>query len=552
LLFQKVGRSVSLVEGEIEGMSSRTEQMMPGVLRPDAVGLREVLFQSVTDMAPAAAIAATIPAGAGEAGGALPLAVLLALVASLLCASCVGELAARLPASGSVSTYAAKGLHPSIGFLVGWGYAFAALLVPPLVLVQLGFTTAATIHGSWSKYPATLWWPWVLFGALIIFLAGIFGVQASARLGSILGSFEIAVFVVVAVLFILHARHHLTVQVFTTKYTPKAHRGYSGVIAGSVFTVLAFAGFEGAAPLAEEARNPKRTVRRAVLLATVGIGVLYVLTTYAATEAYGPGRFHNFGISGIASWEGVTRWLFGFAWWFVFAAIVNSTIANANAGVTVSSRTGFAMSRVGVFPSPFAKLSLSHRAPYVAIIASTVVTVGAALGLGFGYGTADAFYMLGTGIVIILAAVYIIVDAACIGYFLRNRTELNVFLHIVVPVLGIAAFVPAWLNAAGIKAFSFISPLKEPVSYMGPVVAIWMLLGVVYLCYHEVKHPERVEAVGLIHLVDPPDEVDGQGYGDSPTGSFPASVGRRIPHEKPPHVGLPSGGSRFPGSGRRL
>ena len=43
----------------------------PG-LRRDAIGLREVLFQSITDMAPGAAIAASIPAGAALAGGSLP------------------------------------------------------------------------------------------------------------------------------------------------------------------------------------------------------------------------------------------------------------------------------------------------------------------------------------------------------------------------------------------------------------------------------------------------------------------------------------------------
>ena len=53
-------------------------------LRRDAIGLREVLFQSITDMAPGAAIAASIPTGAAYAGGALPLAVLVALVACLL------------------------------------------------------------------------------------------------------------------------------------------------------------------------------------------------------------------------------------------------------------------------------------------------------------------------------------------------------------------------------------------------------------------------------------------------------------------------------------
>jgi amino acid transporter len=95
-----------------------------GGLRHGTIGLREVLFQSITAMAPGAAIAASIPAGAGFAGGALPLAVLVALVASLFTALAIGELARHLPTAGSVATYTAQGLHPGVGCLVGWGYVF--------------------------------------------------------------------------------------------------------------------------------------------------------------------------------------------------------------------------------------------------------------------------------------------------------------------------------------------------------------------------------------------------------------------------------------------
>ncbi len=481
-------------------MSPDPEVANAPTLKADAIGLKEVLFQSVTDMAPGAAVAASIPAGAAFAGGALPLAVLLALVGSLLCASCVGELATRLPAAGSVATFAARGLHPAVGFLVAWGYAFAAALIAPLVLLQLGFTTASTIHQEWSAYPANLWWPWAVIGALIVLSACWFGVQTSVRLGLVLGTFEVAVFVVVAVLFIVHAGHHNTLAVFTTKYTPAGHRGLSGVIAGSVFTILAFAGFEGAAPLAEEVRDPHRTIRRAVLLATLGVGVLYILTTYAASVAFGPDRFANFGVSGAASWEGLARSLFGITWFFVFLAVVNSTIANANAGFNVTSRTTFAMGRVGVFPTALATLNRKHQSPTAAIAVTTVIALGVTLGLGFGYTPTVAFSMVGTGIVIVLAAVYIVVDAACIGYFLRNREHWNPLLHLVVPILGIVAFVPAWLNAAGLRVFSFTSALTPPYSYMGPVVGAWMLLGVVYLVWHYRTHPERVVDVGLVHL----------------------------------------------------
>ena len=319
-------------------------------LRRDAIGLREVLFQSITNMAPGAAIAAAIPAGALYAGGALPLSVLVALVACLLSASCIGLLARELPSAGSLATYTARGLHPAVGFLTAWGYVLVGVLIAPISLLQLGFTTASTINSDFHGYPANLWWPWSLAGAVIILAAGFYGIRTSARLGTLLGTTEIAVFGVLAVFFVVHAGHANTAAVFTTQYTPKGFHGISGVIAGSVYSILAFGGFEGAAPLAEEARDPRRTVPRAVLLATLGIGLLYVFTTYAVDVAFGPAAFAGFGSSGVASWVGMARSLYGLFWFFVFLAIVNSTVANANAGFNVASRTGYAMGRIGAFP----------------------------------------------------------------------------------------------------------------------------------------------------------------------------------------------------------
>ena len=47
--------------------------------------------------------------------GSLPLSVVFALVACLLCAWCIGLLAREMPAAGSLATYAARGLHPAVG-----------------------------------------------------------------------------------------------------------------------------------------------------------------------------------------------------------------------------------------------------------------------------------------------------------------------------------------------------------------------------------------------------------------------------------------------------
>ena len=472
----------------------------PG-LRRGAIGLREVLFQSITDMAPGAAIAASIPAGVAFAGGALPLAVIVALIACMLCASCVGELARELPSAGSMGTYTARGLHPSVGFLVNWGYVAVGALIPPLVLLQLGYTVAGTINSYDHGFSLNMWWPFTILGALIVLAAGYYGIRTSARLGTILGAFEIIVFVVLAVLFVVKAGSANTLSVFTTKYTPLHYQGLTGVIAGSVYTVLAFGGFEGAAPLAEETKDPGKTIRRAVLLATLGIGIIYVFTTYAADVYFGPGHFSSFSSAGPASWEGIAKSSYGIFWLFVFLAIVYSTIANSNAGVNVSTRTAFAMGRIRAFPAFFARVNSQHRSPHWGILAAFIVSVAVALGLGLHFDPFVAFSMVGTGIVIILAAIYILVDAACIGYFTRTRgRQINWFLHVIVPILGIIAFIPAWFSAAGIPVFSFISPLPAPYSYMGPAMGVWILLGVVYMIYLYRKDPQRVVQVGLVHL----------------------------------------------------
>ncbi|MGH3171297.1 MAG: APC family permease, partial [Trebonia sp.] len=394
-------------------------------LRRDAIGLREVLFQSITDMAPGAAIAASIPAGAAYAGGSLPLAVVFALVACLLSASSIGLLAREMPAAGSLATYAARGIHPIAGFLTAWGYVLVAVLIPPLVLLQLGFTVASTINSDFPGYPANLWWPWTIAGAVIVLLAGYFGIRTSARLGTILGISEIAVFVVLAVFLIVHAGGHNTFSVFGTGYTSSGYKGMTGVIAGSVYTVLAFGGFEGAAPLAEESRNPRKTIQKAVMFSTLGIGLLYVFTTYAADVAFGPKGFAGFTSEGSASWEGMARNLYGLFWFFVFLAIVNSTIANANAGVNVASRVSYAMGRIQAFPGALAKVHPRHRSPVLAIAISFVLTCAVSLGLGLAYDPVNAFAMTGTGIVIVLVAIYILMNAACIGYFARaaNRAR---------------------------------------------------------------------------------------------------------------------------------
>src|SRR5262249_20163626 len=89
-------------------------------LRPNAVGLLGVLFQSVTLMGPGVAVAFAFGPGITYAGGSFPLALVLALVGCLLLASNIGQMALHLPSAGGMYTYISRGLGRSVGFLAGW------------------------------------------------------------------------------------------------------------------------------------------------------------------------------------------------------------------------------------------------------------------------------------------------------------------------------------------------------------------------------------------------------------------------------------------------
>src|SRR5438045_6749769 len=102
--------------------SESTSSSEQATLRRNAIGLPGVLFQSITTMAPASAVAFSLGAAIPFAGGALPLAVLIALVVCALIALNIGALAKYLPSAGGLFTYVSHGLGVQAGWLFSLAY----------------------------------------------------------------------------------------------------------------------------------------------------------------------------------------------------------------------------------------------------------------------------------------------------------------------------------------------------------------------------------------------------------------------------------------------
>ena len=171
-------------------MSSNTAATLERAEAPrlerNAVGLTEVLFQSITHMAPAVATALSIGAATGFAGGNTPLAVVFALIACLFTAYSIGQLAQHLPSAGGMYTYVARGLGSFAGWVFAWAFLLAEPIVPPALFASFGLFGAAFITTLTGASIDWLWIPLaILCGATVWWLV-YRGIAFSTRTGVIL------------------------------------------------------------------------------------------------------------------------------------------------------------------------------------------------------------------------------------------------------------------------------------------------------------------------------------------------------------------------------
>src|SRR5215470_3913347 len=165
----------------MEGSAPRTFNH----LREHSIGLPQVLFQSITHMAPAAAVAYSIYISVPDARQALPLSVLLALVVCICAATAIGQLAKLFPSAGGMYTYAARSLGPSAGFLVAWLFILFEPLVAPFLYLEFGWAMSDVFENEVGFHYSGQWWIWVVLMTVIVFLLTYRDVRISTTAGVI-------------------------------------------------------------------------------------------------------------------------------------------------------------------------------------------------------------------------------------------------------------------------------------------------------------------------------------------------------------------------------
>ena len=467
-----------VAESVVRPVESGSEE--PGLAK-GVIKLPGVLFVAIATMAPGAGAAYAISTGASFGAGALPLAVVFALVGSLLVAAAIGQLAKHISSAGGLASYVGTSMHTAAGFVVAWAYPFLYLFAMPYLALVFGNLLGTTMVPDGGGAFNAVWTIGALACLVMAFVTNYLGVEIGVRFGLILGLFEIAVLVVMSVWMIVAAGDANSLSLFTPQQaTVPGFEGLGGVIAASVYGFLAFIGFEAAAPLAEETKNPRSTVPRAVVLSCLLIGVFYVLTAYASSVYFGPEKMAEFmTYNGGNAWIGLAKTLWGSGWILLLVVLLVSSFACMNSAALAATRSIWAMGRSGTLPKFLGDVHPRWRSPSKSIMVffglGTVLTLVG----GYTWDPVTAYAVFGTVLTVCVLPIYFVTALACPVYYLRyRRSEFNVFLHLIVPVLGAVLLIPAFFAGAGIPVFSFASALSYPLNLAGPIVGAWYLIGI--------------------------------------------------------------------------
>ena len=465
-------------------------------LREHSIGLPQVLFQSITHMAPAAAVAYSIFISVPDARQALPLSVGLALIACICAATAIGQLAKLYPSAGGMYTYAARSLGPAAGFLVAWLFILFEPLVAPFLYLEFGWAMNDVFQTEVGFHYSGQWWIWVVLMTVIVFLLTYRDIRLSTTAGVILGAFEIAIFAGLSLWMLASNSGDLNLQPFNPG---NAAGDWSGVFKGMVFAILAFIGFEAAAPLGEEARHPRRTVPRAVVGSAVAIGLFYVLCSYAWVFGAGFDRFVE-QATGADPWRNLGKVFWGTGWVLVFLAICNSIVANSNAAVNAATRVFYSLARNGLAPRELGRTHPEFKTPHVAIIWMSVFALVVALFFGWRWGALTGFSMIATMAVPVVILVYMVVSVGCIVHYLRDRrSEFNPLLHLVLPVVGIVLFFfPLY--------YQFYKAAPDyPVRAANWVALAWTVVGIGLTLWLSSTRPDRLRDMEQVYVADETD-----------------------------------------------
>jgi amino acid transporter len=379
------------------------EKLVKRLSLPEAIGL------SVSVICPTVTAAFNVTLVVQAAGPAAPLTFAIGTIAMALVALSFIAFTRRVAHAGSAYAYISHTFGSRMGFVAGWC----------LLLTYLGFATGqAALVGSFAAaalkgLSIDIGRAWIAVGCGAMLLAWWLAFRDMRLAGRLMLGMEAAAMAGILLLCVsILLQVHPSLAESAASFQPSADfGGWSGLGFGMVFCILSFGGFEGAATLAEETRNPRRNIPIALFVTVIASGLFFTFVAYSEVIGFGADGIKALGKSEAPLNDLALRYASPRVAITLDAAAAVSCFSGLLGALAAAARVLFALGRGGLAPA-LGGVHPVHGTPAPAVAWSAILIMVPFLLWAPFAGAGNFYSYASTTATLALILVYISVGAA--------------------------------------------------------------------------------------------------------------------------------------------
>jgi APA family basic amino acid/polyamine antiporter len=335
-----------------------------------SLGFWDLVFIGVGGIIGAGIFVITGQAAASYAGPAIILSFIFSAVAIGITALVYAEFSSSFPVSGSAYSYTYATLGEIIAWLVAWnilleyGVATAAVAtgwsgyLQTFLEKNFGFTLPVELTGAFDPSKGTFIDLFAFLGVIGVFALLTIGIKESAKVNSAIVILKLTILIV----FIVVGIKYVKLENITSDFLPY---GWKGVWTAASLIVFAYLGFDAISTLAEEAKDPQKTMPKGLITALGISTVLYIAVSFVLVGMLNYKSYEGKPDSlAYAMYQVNEKWVADF---ISIGAVITITSVMIVMGLGFT-RVMYALSRDGLFFKTFSDVHPKFGTPYKASI----------------------------------------------------------------------------------------------------------------------------------------------------------------------------------------
>ena len=451
-------------------------------LKKGSLNLFGVTMTALGQIAPLFSIGFTFGVIAGITGQGVPLVFFLAFIGILATSNSLACFSEKWPSAGSYISFIGRAISPSVALTV-----FALAVVAEILLnagiyeYMGGFILNQIFHHPTDSFGLTM--VTIIVYATICTVPVMVGVIVGVRTAVAMYLFELAIISIVVVAILVSGGDHG----LSTEPLKVPSGGFQSVGLAVAIAVIAFLGFDAAAPMAEEAKDPRRSIPRALYLTAFITAVIYIVCAYAISSAFKtPADLAGNASPLVAAAHRFASPVAILVKW----AFLSSATAGFIGASTQISRWMYNTARAELAPPSWAKIHRRFRTPVNAIfwlnaipvLICCIALVVTSLAIG------NVFLASWGAIGMVLA--FLVTNLALITQYIRDRragARMPFARHVIAPLCGVVVL-------GTTVYFNLKTDQPSPEKYFILIIPATILAAVGYTMFVRSRRPTLLKS----------------------------------------------------------